>query len=131
MKESNLKNKILLNLSKKGFRLFRNNVGLTWTGNTKKLPNGDILISNPRPFHSGLCVGSSDLIGWKTETVTQEMVGQSVAIFTAIEIKTKNVPVTDKQKNFLEKVNECGGIGIVSRDENIIPNLNPEKYADK
>jgi ribosomal protein S19 len=42
------------------------------------------------PVQFGLCKGSADLIGWKRVTVTPEMVGSTVAVFTSIEVKTRN-----------------------------------------
>jgi hypothetical protein len=56
-------------------RLFRNNTG------TLRDQHG-------RPVSFGLCKGSADLIGWKRVTVTPEMVGSTVAVFTSIEVKT-------------------------------------------
>ncbi len=65
----------------------------------------------------GLCVGSSDLIGWTTRTVTPDMVGQRVAIFTAIEVKTLTGQPTDQQSHFLETVHRAGGIAFIARSE--------------
>jgi hypothetical protein len=44
------------------------------------------------------------------------MVGQKVAIFTAVELKTKNVRVTPEQWIFLEQVKKAGGIAILHRE---------------
>lgn len=97
-------------------RLFRNNTGTAWTGNEMtRLKNGDLLIKDPRPVHFGLFKGSSDLIGWDTVTVTPEMVGTKVAIFTAIEVKTAKGRATDEQKHFIETVNLSGGKAGVAR----------------
>jgi hypothetical protein len=63
----------------------------------------------------GLCVGSSDLIGFQSVTVTPEMVGQKVAIFTAIEVKTETGKVSEQQTKFLNMVARFGGIGAVVR----------------
>jgi hypothetical protein len=59
-------------------RLFRNNTGT--------LPDP----RTGRPVQFGLARGSADLIGWRTITITPEMVGQRVAIFTSIEVKTES-----------------------------------------
>lgn len=92
-------------------RLFRNNVGQAWTGDWSRLPDGSILIRNPRPLHSGLCQGSSDLIGW----TTVEHAGRRFAVFTAIEVKAVRGRIADSQKNFLRVVQEAGGIAGVAR----------------
>jgi hypothetical protein len=72
---------------------------------------------DPRPIDAGLVEGSSDLIGWTTVTVTPEMVGQKLAIFTAIEVK-KNIKsvVSAKQLNFLTVIKNAGGIAGLARD---------------
>jgi hypothetical protein len=95
-------------------RLFRNNVGKGWVGKLIKNTRESITLVSYRPLESGLCVGSSDLIGWTTVEITPEMVGGRVAVFTALELKTKNVQTTKEQKNFLEQVQKAGGMaGIV------------------
>jgi len=96
--ETALQNKIRLAVGKrKDVRLFRNNVGMI----------GGVQF--------GLCVGSSDLIGFTTKTITPEMVGQQVAIFTAIEVKTPTGKVSEQQTKFLSMVKKFGGIGAVVR----------------
>jgi len=89
-------------------------VGKVWTGVVLSSRDNQIILANPRPFHAGLFKGSSDLIGWNTVEITEEMVGSRVAIFTAVEIKTKGVKVTEEQTRFINIVNNSGGIaGIV------------------
>lgn len=78
-------------------RLFRNQVG------KYKLQDG-------RWLSSGLCVGSSDLIGWTPVLVTQDMVGQTLAVFTAIETKAVGKKATSAQSNFIGAVVHDGGI---------------------
>lgn len=126
MKESNTMRLIMLALGKiPGVRIFRNNTGKAWIGASVQFKNrqsviveaGDVLIKNARFFIAGLCVGSSDLIGFKSVVVTQEMVGKTVAIFLAPEIKTKTGRVSDEQKAFQKMVNEHGGIAFVATDE--------------
>ena len=83
--ETALQNEIRLAVGKlKDTRIFRNNVGMI---------NG---------VQFGLCVGSSDLIGFKSVTITPEMVGQKVAIFTAIEVKTESGKVSERQPSLLK-----------------------------
>ena len=63
----------------------------------------------------GLGNGSSDLIGWKSVQVTEDMVGKKIAVFTAIEVKTETGVVSDDQEDFIKDVTNAGGIGIVAK----------------
>jgi hypothetical protein len=83
-------------------RLFRNNTG------TLKDANG-------RPVQFGLCKGSADLIGWKRVTITPEMVGTQVAVFTSIEVKTATGRLRPEQQQWLDAVQAAGGIAGVAR----------------
>lgn len=120
MTETNLLRKILLTISKRlpNVRLFRNNVGVGWAG---KLVNisalGVTAIQNARPLRAGLCEGSSDLIGWTSVVITPEMVGRRVAIFTAVEVKKPGGKATAEQLNFLQRVQDAGGIAVLGFDE--------------
>ena len=82
--------------------MFRNNTG------TLRDQHG-------RPVTFGLCKGSADLIGWRTLTITPDMVGQQVAVFTSIEVKTPTGRVQPEQKQWLEAVQAAGGIAGIAR----------------
>ena len=125
MNEKTIQNQIQIALSQiPGVTNWRNNTGSAWTGNkTARLKNGALLIYEPRPVKFGLCPGSSDLIGLKSVTITPDMVGQTVAIFAAVEVKTKTGRATDKQNNFLKHINQAGGIGIVARSPDDLDQL--------
>lgn len=84
-------------------RLFRNQVG--------QLPDP----RTGRPVQFGLARGSADLIGWRTITVTPEMVGQRIAVFTSIEVKTSSGRLTPAQSAWLGAVHTAGGIAGVAR----------------
>lgn len=56
--------------------------------------------------------GGSDLIGFTRMTVTPEMVGRTVAVFTAVEVKSPGEKPTKDQGKFLSMVNDKGGIGV-------------------
>ena len=71
----------------------------------------------------GLGVGTSDLIGWRTVTITPEMVGQKIAQFTAIEVKAKGTATTEPQAQFIETVRQAGGIAGIARTEKEVENL--------
>lgn len=99
--EAGLMRRIQLEATRLGARLFRNNVG--------KLKD-----ARGQWVAYGLCVGSSDLIGWKSITITPEMVGKRVAVFAANEVKIKNRKLTKEQETFLSVVRREGGIALCS-----------------
>lgn len=105
--ETRRQRQIMIGLSGLRRKLFRNNVGMA----VYKNENGDT-----RTVKYGLCVGSSDTIGWETITITKEMVGKEVAVFLAIETKVKE---KDKgkpaQRNFINAVISAGGIAGIAR----------------
>ena len=125
MSEGILLKKVMIKATGLGYRIFRNNVAKAWIGKsfeiksdmTVKVGKGDVVIFKARRFHAGLCKGSSDLIGWKSVTITPNMVGQKIAIFTAFECKTGRLKTTEEQKRFIDAVNKFGGIAKVVRDE--------------
>jgi len=82
--------------SKRGYRVFRNNVGLFTT-------------KDGRRVKTGLKTGSSDRIGWRTYVVQPEDVGRTIAVFVAIEIKVEGEHPTAAQVAFLDAVNRAGG----------------------
>jgi hypothetical protein len=83
-------------------RLFRNNTGV-------------LRDQHGRPVSFGLCKGSADLIGWTTRTITADMVGQQVAVFTSIEVKAARGRLTPEQRQWLAAVETAGGIAGVAR----------------
>ncbi len=83
-------------------RLFRNNTG------TLRDQHG-------RPVQFGLCKGSADLIGWRTVTVTPDMLGQRIAVFLSIEVKTPTGRLRPEQRQWLDAVQAAGGIAGVAR----------------
>lgn len=126
MKESNILQLILLQCSKlTGATLFRNNTGTGWIGKTSRTSDKGIYIKEPRPLRAGLCNGSSDLIGWTRKTITPDMIGKDIAVFTAIEVKTKIGRTTKDQVNFINAVNKAGGIaGVAKNAEDAVGLLN-------
>lgn len=87
-----------------GFRLWRNNSG--------KLPDP----RTGRWVQFGVASpGGSDLIGYRTITITPDMVGQQVAVFTAFEIKTATGRATPAQRHFIDHIRRAGGIAAIVR----------------
>jgi len=100
--EQRIQQEIRLAVSHGDTKVFRNNTG------TLRDANG-------RPVQFGLCKGSADLIGWRTVTITPEMVGQRIAVFTSIEVKTPTGKVQPEQQQWLEAVQAAGGIAGIAR----------------
>lgn len=100
MSESELMRQIQIAASQRGYRLFRNQVGLAWFGTPCYSCSQRL-----RRIRTGLGVGSSDLIGWKVGT------GQ----FTAFEVKTATGRATVDQSRFIAAVVQGGGIGLCIR----------------
>lgn len=116
MKESNIQSEISIELSKsRHVRLFRNNVAQCWTGEVIQKDKYTVTIANYRILHAGLFVGSSDLIGLETITVTPEMVGQQIARFTGIEVKTEGGRIKKEQLAWQNFINTRGGKAVICR----------------
>ena len=88
---------------RKDLRLFRNNTG--------SLPDP----RTGRPVQFGLARGSADLIGFRTVTITPDMVGKQIAVFTSIEVKTPKGRLSKEQSNWLALIKRSGGIAGVAR----------------
>ena len=93
---------LILRLGRGATRLFRNNVGV-------------FLTEDGRRVSTGLCPGSSDVIGWQSIEITPEMVGRRVAVFVAIEAKSPTGRPTREQMAFVAAVRAAGGIAGVCR----------------
>jgi len=72
--------------------------------------------------------GVSDLIGMTPHTITQEDVGRTVAIFTALEVKASKGRLRTEQGPFLRRVNELGGLGAVVRSPEEAEQVTTEKW---
>jgi hypothetical protein len=108
-------------------RLFRQNTGVAWAG--KRVDQvrgnarmvmchpGDVVVRGAQPIRMGLCVGSSDIIGWKSRVMQPDDVGTRVAVFTAIEVKAEKGRVSAEQQQFIDAVLTAGGIAGVAKSE--------------
>lgn len=102
--ETDLQQRIRLALgTRSDLRLFRNQVG--------SLPDP----RSGRLVQFGLARGSADLIGWRTITITPDMVGTRLAVFTSLEIKTPTGRLSPAQTHWLHAVRTAGGIAGVAR----------------
>lgn len=104
-----------MRLSTGDVRVFRNSVGEAWQGPWRRLADGSVLITRPVRVKYGLCVGSSDLIGWVRHTVTPQDVGSVFGLFTSLEIKSKDGRPTKEQTAFIDAVQGAGGVAGVAR----------------
>lgn len=123
--ETTIVHRIMLALTEVGSRIFRNQVGKAYQGKAERITHsgtypcnpGDVILRNARMVTTGLTVGSSDLIGWTSKTVTPEMLGTRIAVFTALEVKVPGRHrVTDEQYQFGDAVRQAGGIFAIVND---------------
>jgi hypothetical protein len=78
-----------------------------------------------RRVEFGLTDGASDLIGCRRVTITPAMVGCTLAVFIAAEVKRPGVKVPDHQQHFLDFVRGFGGIaGVVRSDADALALVN-------
>lgn len=111
--ESEVQQHIQIEASKLGNKLFRNNSGGCKDATGRVIYYGLGVISSQQNKY----FKSSDLIGFTPITITPDMVGRKLAVFTAVEVKkTKwKYMATERevaQKKFLDVVNMNGGIAI-------------------
>lgn len=108
--ESSLQNKIRLEASRRGVLLFRNNVGAAMTEDGRHIRFG--LANDSSKINK--VIKSSDLIGIKPVVITQEMVGQTIGQFVALEVKRPDwrymgTAREKAQLKFLDTVTRYGG----------------------
>lgn len=97
-KERAVINDRLKNLNPRTERMARINCGYGWVGKIIKKTRDTITLKNPRPFH-GAPEGTPDLCGWTSVKITPDMVGQTVAVFTAEEVKATG-SLSKQQRRF-------------------------------
>jgi hypothetical protein len=90
-------------------RLFRVNSGMGYCGRVVKQSAGVVILADARPLHAAP-KGWPDLCGWTSVEITPEMVGQTVAIFTAEEFKGQRDALRPEQAAFKAVLERMGGI---------------------
>lgn len=100
--ENEIQQRIRLACGRGPVRLWRNNTGA-------------LVDQQGRFVRFGLCKGSSDLIGLRSVEITPEMVGQCIAQFVALEVKTPQGVLSPEQRAFLRLVRQLGGVAAVCR----------------
>lgn len=79
--------------------LFRNNVGF----------------DRERRVHYGLGLGSPDLVGIRTVTITPEHVGQRLGVFLGVEVKAAKGRVSEDQHRWHTVARDRGALVVVAR----------------
>lgn len=103
-KESNIQAAIQLELSRNGIRAFRNNIGSAinpHNGNYVQYGVGG--------------VGGADLICIIPTVITADMVGKTLGVFGAIEVKNATGRPSKDQLRFIEMVKQSGGLSGIAR----------------
>lgn len=105
--EAAVSNAIQLSLRGEPVRLLRNNVG------GLKDSTGRFVAYGLGSQGGNVLRGPSDLIGWRTITITPDMVGQTLAVFAAVEVKDR-AKATPEQEQFIAQVQAAGGLAGVA-----------------
>lgn len=133
--EKNVRDHVRLGASKEGGVLFANPSGKAWQGTAKRMPDGSILLKNPRRVAYGKGVpnglkGSPDLDGWVIIIVTQEMVGKPLAVPLYIECKD-GADVEPEQERWLTVLTKAGiRCGVACNEEDARRITKGEKKYD-
>jgi len=113
--ETTAKRLVLLRAGQYRARLFKNNTGVAYTKDSRPVFFG---LGNDGTKNDE-SIRTPDDVGWTTITVTPEMVGKEIAVFTAIDSKKAGFRVKSDytkgtreygQNKFFELVKKSGGI---------------------
>lgn len=113
--EGKAKENVLLRANQYGARMFCNNTGVAYTDNNRPVFFG--LGNDGKKKKTD--IRSPDDVGWTPITITPEMVGKTVAVFTAIDSKKAGFVVKSNynensreygQNKFFQLVIKAGGI---------------------
>lgn len=111
MSETTILKDVMLEASKLGLVVFRNNTGV-------------LMDKTGRPVKFGLCKGGADLIGFDRKE----------GFFVAIEVKSGNAKARPEQQIFLDVVSKSGGFSCLINDAKKLQKHLDEykriKYAD-
>lgn len=116
--EGAIQNTVRLEASRKGIRLWRNNVGACTDRHGNFIRYG--LANDSKKIND--LIKSSDLIGLRPVTIQQHHVGQIIGQFVAREVKAGNWSYTgsdreEAQLRFLELVASLGGDAAFANSE--------------
>lgn len=116
--ETAIQNRIRLEASSKGLRIWRNNVGVLM--DERGIPVRFGLANDSKQMNEN--IKSSDLIGIRPVLITPAMVGSIIGQFVAREVKRSDWKYTGSKRElaqlrFLELVVSLGGDGAFCNDE--------------
>lgn len=122
MLENEVQQKVQIEAAYHGCKLMRNNSGACKDSTGRLIRFG---LGNISKSHSDR-IKSSDLVGFTTVTITPDMVGKRVAVFTAFEVKASDWKFSSTgreraQLAFIDWVKAHGGIAaFVNKTEQVI-----------
>lgn len=103
--EAQVQRQVMLALSDHGCMVYRNNSGQYKTAEGHVVRYG---VGNP---------GGSDLIGITPIKITPDMVGRTIGVFTAVEVKSSTGRASDNQMRFIKNIKNMGGMAGIARSE--------------
>lgn len=101
--EAQVQRDVQLALSESGTLAFRNNCGQYTTQQGHPVRYG---VGNP---------GGSDLIGITPVTITADMIGKTIGVFTAVEVKASGGRASPNQTRFIDTILSLGGFAGIAR----------------
>lgn len=102
--EAGILKEVHLAVSKAGCVAFRNETAGAYVGRVLYRQGDEVSLARAQFIQAGLCVGSSDLIGWTPD-----------GRFLAIEVKAERGRASRDQLSFLGAVLKAGGVAGVAR----------------
>jgi hypothetical protein len=102
--ETNIQNRIMLELSAAGWMVWRNNTGKFRA------------ISDPSRIVTVGQVGSPDILAVCPTVITADMVGQTIGVCVGIEVKTATGKQSPEQKRWQEVFQHHGGVYQLRRE---------------
>lgn len=116
--ESPVQAEVRLRAARLGWQLWRNNVGALLDARGVPVRYG--LANDTKALNARL--KSGDLIGWRTLTITPDMVGQTLAQFVSLECKRADGGRVDPaQAAWQALVERAGGLALIVSDASQLP----------
>lgn len=121
MSEAAVSNRVRVEASRKGARLFRNNVGVLPDDTGRPVRYG---LANDSPQVNKV-IKSADLIGWQSHRIEPADVGRLVAVFLSVETKAPGwsysaTPREVAQRAWADMVVAAGGRALFVNREGLI-----------